>query len=117
MSNRLRKVTQESLPAKGTSIWYILENYGTESICDGDKWSKWTEGDRKEFPEMGTFEKSRIENLKRELQQREKRGTPAKEINWKAFMMWNSECKDREEKFKLEGLKRSLEEVQDKFKM
>ena len=37
----------------------------------------------------------------------------AKVVNQKAFMMWNCECKDQEEKFKLAGLKHSLE-VQDK---
>ena len=72
MGNHLAEVNQESLPAKVTSIRYMLENYGTESICDVDKWSKWIEGDRKGFPEEGTFEKSKIDNLKRELEQRDK---------------------------------------------
>ena len=40
----------------------------------------------------------------------------AREENWKAFMMWSSECRDQEEKSKLAGLKHSLEEVQDKLK-
>ena len=25
---------------KGTPIWYMFENYGAESKCDVDKWSK-----------------------------------------------------------------------------
>jgi len=72
MGNCLGKVTKESLPKKGTPIRYMFENYGTKSICDVDKWSKWIEGDRKGFPEEGTFEKSKIDNLKRELEQRDK---------------------------------------------
>ena len=81
MGNRLGKVTQEILPVKGTPIRYMLENYGTESICDVDKLSKWTEGGRKGFLEEGTFQKSRIENLKRELEQKGKNGErPRKSI-------------------------------------
>jgi len=52
----------------------MFENYGAESICDVDKWSKWTEGNRKGFPEESTFEKSRIENLKKSWNKEKKRG-------------------------------------------
>ena len=98
MGSKSSKVNQVSQPGQSTCVRYMYENYGPESISDGDKWCLWTDGDRKEFPRDGTFERGRIDNLRRELEERGKRKKTADEVNWRAFSMWSSECRDREKK-------------------
>ena len=61
------------VPEKGTPIWNMFENYENQYVMliSGPSGQ---EGNRKEFPGEGAFGKknSRIENLKRELEQNKK---------------------------------------------
>ena len=51
-------------------------------------WAEWTEKQKLNFREGGTFNWDRIENLRKELVEREKYTTTRKFVDWKVFGRW-----------------------------
>ena len=100
MGNQHQKGVDEDAPAFGSKAECMNKTCGSSSSKDLKIWAEWTEKQKLNFPEEGTFHRGRIENLRRELIKREKDKTTQKLVNWKIFGRWAEESLKKEEQAK-----------------
>ena len=108
MGNQQQKGVDEDAPALGSKAEYMNKTYGSSSSKDLKIWAEWTKKHKLNFPEEGTFNRDRIENLRRELIEKERYKTTQKLVDWKIFGRWAEESLKREEQVKNASIRGSL---------